>query len=125
MIDIELTDEYWDCNCEQNYIHLRSRKSCPICKAESKCQPDSRVPEVIEYNFVTFEEDTTETKARRLALEWMKSNLDVDLWLEDEWLSLSDEFNLNIYIDELDCKRVTIFSVTDGIIDLENPIEIL
>ena len=83
MDDIELTDEYWDCECEKDYIHLRLQDSCPVCKAESEDQPASRVPEVIKYGFVMFGEETTETKAKRLALAWMKDNLNIEDWFED------------------------------------------
>ena len=52
MDDVELTDEYWDCECEKEYIHLRSQETCPICKAEQEEQPSSRVIEVLKYGFV-------------------------------------------------------------------------
>ena len=46
-------DNYWDCECKNNYIHLKKdRLVCPICKAEEDDgQPDSRVNELIEKNF--------------------------------------------------------------------------
>ena len=120
MDDIELTDKYWDCECEKDYIHLRLQESCPICKAESEDQPDSRVPEVIKNGFVMFGEETAETKAKRLALAWMKNNLNID-----EWASLSDEFDLNVYMDDNGNKRATVFSVVNGETDLESSIEVL
>ncbi len=125
MDDITLTDEYWDCECEKDFIHLRLQESCPVCKAESEDQPDSRVQEVIKNGFVMFGEETVETKARRLALAWMKDNLNVDEWFEDEWASLNDEFDLNVYIDDDGNKRATIFSVVEGETDLESSIEVL
>jgi len=42
------TPEYWDCECEHNYIHHKSEPSCHICKAVIDEQPDSTVTEVIE-----------------------------------------------------------------------------
>lgn len=38
---------YWDCECRNNYIHLKdARIQCPRCKStEDEC-PDSRVNEV-------------------------------------------------------------------------------
>lgn len=43
----ELDPVYWDCECEENYIHRHSaRTQCPVCNAESENQPDSRVNEV-------------------------------------------------------------------------------
>lgn len=123
--DMELTDKYWDCECEKNYIHLRSQEFCPLCKAESEDQPDSRVPEVIKNGFTVFGEETAETKARTLALAWMKDNLNIDEWVEDEWASLSDEFDLNVYIDDDGNKKATIFLVVEGKTDLESFIEVL
>jgi hypothetical protein len=55
----------------------------------------------------------------------MKDNLNVDEWFEDEWVSLSDEFDLNVYIDDDGNKRATAFSVIEGETDLESSIEVL
>lgn len=41
-----LTDGCWDCECEHDYIHVRSREgSCPICGVEEDEQPDSHAHE--------------------------------------------------------------------------------
>lgn len=125
MDDIELTVYYWDCECEKDYIHLRLQESCPVCKAESEDQPDSRVPEVIKYGFVVFGQETAETQVKRLTLAWMKDNLSLDDWPENERTSLSDEFDLNIYIDDDGNKRATAFSTIESKIDLESSIEVL
>jgi len=45
--DIVLTSEYWDCECEKNYIHPLSEKKCYICDVLQSDQPFSRVNEVI------------------------------------------------------------------------------
>ena len=43
-----VTDErFWDCECDDNYIHPVSVKSCPICKALEDDQPNSRPNEMI------------------------------------------------------------------------------
>lgn len=42
------TDKYWDCNCEDNYIHPKSESTCKACGAHHESQPDSRVNEVEE-----------------------------------------------------------------------------
>ena len=49
--DIELTDEYWDCECEKNYIHPCLEEFCQICDARQEDQPNSRVSEVLKYGF--------------------------------------------------------------------------
>ena len=46
---MKLTEEYWDCECQYNYIHPKSQKYCKECKAISKNQPDSRLSEVLKY----------------------------------------------------------------------------
>lgn len=122
--DIELTDVYWDCECEKDYIHLRSQESCPVCKAEQGDQPNSRVSEVLKNGFVITEQGS-ETTAKKLALEWIKNNVKESEWLEDEWASLTDEFDLNVYIDDDGNKRAIVFPVIDGETNLEISIEAL
>jgi len=42
-----LTDQdYWDCECEKNYIHPKTHAMCPYCGAWAKDQPDSISEEV-------------------------------------------------------------------------------
>jgi hypothetical protein len=44
----ETTDLYWDCDCENNYIHKKTDMTyCEICDAEEKDSPDSQLTEVI------------------------------------------------------------------------------
>lgn len=45
--DIVLTSEYWDCECEENYIHVHSEEKCLVCGAFRVDQPLSRINEVI------------------------------------------------------------------------------
>lgn len=37
---------YWDCNCEDDYIHSKLESFCQRCNANREDQPDSRVREV-------------------------------------------------------------------------------
>ena len=46
--DITLTDEYWDCDCEDNYIKPVSLECCEICWAYQDQSSDSRLNEVLE-----------------------------------------------------------------------------
>ena len=39
-------NNFWDCECESNYIHTKSTRLCPHCNAESDEQPDSHQSEV-------------------------------------------------------------------------------
>ena len=39
-------NNFWDCECESNYIHTKSTRLCPHCSAESDEQPDSHQSEV-------------------------------------------------------------------------------
>ena len=42
-------DAYWDCNCEENYIHYKKKfKSCLVCGAHQESQPDSMQVEIDE-----------------------------------------------------------------------------
>ena len=43
---LQLTPDYWDCECRNNYIHKKEETTCRICQTFSENQPDSRVDEV-------------------------------------------------------------------------------
>ena len=43
--DIQLTPEYWDCECGANYIHKKAKSRCIVCGTVCIEQPDSRVDE--------------------------------------------------------------------------------
>ena len=60
---IKTHEDYWDCECERNYIHLKKdRLVCPLCKTEEDVgQPDSRIDELKEENFYK-EEDIKDTE---------------------------------------------------------------
>ena len=47
-IDLAQTNpDYWDCECEANYIHKKAdRLACHRCGATQDEQPDSRVSEI-------------------------------------------------------------------------------
>ena len=52
------TDDYWDCECEDNYINKKSDTlHCPKCNSREDEQPDSRVSEV---EYLKDEEDAAE-----------------------------------------------------------------
>lgn len=42
-------ENYWDCECEHDYIHPKSEKFCPKCGAVQDRAPDSITSEVEEY----------------------------------------------------------------------------
>lgn len=43
-------DDYWDCDCEENYIHIKSKSyRCGKCGAREIESPDTRVNEVADY----------------------------------------------------------------------------
>jgi len=47
-LEIKMTEKYWDCECEENYIHPKTQPKCNICGAVADEQPDSRVDEVLK-----------------------------------------------------------------------------
>ena len=47
--DIILTPLFWDCECEENYIHPASEAFCYVCGAVREESPDSRAIEVLKY----------------------------------------------------------------------------
>lgn len=44
--DIILNLDYWNCECESNYIHPISQSRCDICNSEQEESPLSRESEV-------------------------------------------------------------------------------
>ncbi len=42
------TEQYWDCECDEDYIHHAGQVECPKCGAVSFESPDAHVNEVIE-----------------------------------------------------------------------------
>ena len=50
------TDKYWDCECEDNYIHPKSQHCCEKCGANSEESPDSRAFEVVRELCVRLED---------------------------------------------------------------------
>ena len=44
--DVTLNLDYWDCECEQEYIHSTTQRMCHVCGAMRKDLPPSRDNEV-------------------------------------------------------------------------------
>lgn len=44
--DIILNLDYWDCECENNFIHPISQQRCNVCGSEQEESPSSRENEV-------------------------------------------------------------------------------
>jgi hypothetical protein len=45
--EVLIVNEFWDCNCDNDYIHRKSEVECPVCNATPDEQPDSRLPEIL------------------------------------------------------------------------------
>jgi len=43
---VSLNLEYWDCDCEENYIHSSKIPYCKICNTYEDDSPNSRMDEV-------------------------------------------------------------------------------
>ena len=43
---IETTEEYWDCECDKDYIHPKNESFCLKCGTTAEDSPDSRIEEV-------------------------------------------------------------------------------
>jgi len=44
--DVETTEEFWDCECPEDFQHPKAEETCPKCKASRDSQPDSHVNEL-------------------------------------------------------------------------------
>jgi len=62
---------------------------------------------------------------KEIAEQWIENSVNDDEWPEDDWVSLNDEYDMNIYIDSDNKKRATIFPVIDGETNLEIFIEVI
>ncbi len=47
--DIKITPDFWDCECERNYIHDKNQSVCGVCNTVADEQPNSRVDEVKDW----------------------------------------------------------------------------
>jgi len=63
MSEPKLTLEYWDCECETDYIHPVSEDICPVCDAMRVEQPLSHINEVIEAGFELMQDETWHTSS--------------------------------------------------------------
>jgi hypothetical protein len=63
--DITLNLDYWDCECDHNYIHPNTETICTTCDTERKDQPNSRENERIYCIEKLKEELKTLTKYER------------------------------------------------------------
>ena len=43
------TSLFWDCECEEDYIHPAFQGECVLCKTQREDQPSARVDEVLKY----------------------------------------------------------------------------
>jgi hypothetical protein len=43
------TPLFWDCECEEDFIHPASENECLRCSSQREHQPDARVDEVLRY----------------------------------------------------------------------------
>lgn len=50
--EVAVTPDYWDCECEDHFIHPKDCEKCLVCGAIRNEQPDSRVNEVRMMNKV-------------------------------------------------------------------------
>ena len=125
--DIILTNQYWDCECERNFIHPVEIVMCPVCGSDKDDQPDSRINEVLQLGFSLPDADLSSVPdfaAKQLGIKWLKKHVKLDEWPEDDWTVLSPEFPMRIFIDNDGNSRATIFPAEDDENDFRRPIEV-
>lgn len=57
-----MDNNYWDCECEKDFIHSRFQSLCTKCDTYRDESPPSRVNEVLELYFVPGKEVTFQGK---------------------------------------------------------------
>jgi hypothetical protein len=74
--DVITVDGFWDCECDNNYIHRAEEQECQICNCKAEDQPDSRLPEILaEYG------DKLDVDERQELAYWL-----YDSWLEGQYV---------------------------------------
>lgn len=122
---LALTNEYWDCECVKNYIHLSSQKKCPLCNAEYIDMPDSRVNEVIRDGFFYDTEESDEIIVKKRVLDWLRKT-NKSIWsIGSQCIQLDDELHLNIDINSNNRAKVTVYWHTANHTHLTHSIEVL
>ncbi len=53
---------YWDCDCENNYIHPIEQNECVVCEALEDEQPNSRTDEVFAMSLKNFPDTNKENE---------------------------------------------------------------
>lgn len=46
--DIIIDERFWDCECEERYIHAFSSLHCALCGATQEDQPNARANEILD-----------------------------------------------------------------------------
>ncbi|MFP4305819.1 MAG: hypothetical protein ACLFQQ_01245 [Desulfococcaceae bacterium] len=125
--EISTTNQYWDCECEREFIHPIECPECLICGAVKEEQPDSRVNELFEIGFSLQGPDMCGGlifTAKRKGIAWLAKNIKMGWWPEDYWRFLTSQLTLNVYVDN-GKKRATIFWLDGFDIVRKNPIEVI
>lgn len=60
-----------------------------------------------------------------IALAWIEKNLTENNWPEDDWIGLDENHDLNIYLDENEKGRASIYSVVDGSTKVDTWIQVI
>ena len=53
---VSTTNKYWDCECDNDYIHPKSQHRCEKCGANSEESPDAHALEVMRELCVSIED---------------------------------------------------------------------
>jgi len=110
MNEIKTTEEYWDCEYKDNYIHHKSQTLCHECNSTSDEQPDSRVDEVLLHGLPLFL-DTHRPQQFLYAFDRAIQNISAGappIVIHDLIMTLSHKYKLlyeqsdKHYIDRLD-----------------------
>ena len=101
----KLSNEYWDCECKEKYIHPNSMDICPVCGAVRDEMPDSRQDEVDQGTHIYSESPkmlqefkvTITEKLQKVVIVDAGSNEEAerivyDRWRNSEYILTSEDF---------------------------------
>lgn len=83
----DLTDTFWDCECDTHFIHHRAVDDCPMCEAQRDNQPNSAQHEIAQHVGEVFDEVFARFKEAVADLLQLETQIRPTPFVRDETLT--------------------------------------
>lgn len=78
---IELNENFWDCECENDYIRYKNENSCDVCGALQEDSPNAREDEIntmmVDVGFLYRDADNYKTSISRTISQRDSENIEI------------------------------------------------